>query len=383
MSLKRKYSRLRLIGFCGIVSFTLMACSSIQVGVDQARVVKQSHPNPTAMNRKRTVAIATFKGHSERVTSVAFSPDSQLIASASYDNTVKLWNPRTSQVIRTFLVQTTDEEHNQEYNLWVEASSKLAFSRDGKILTLGNGYNALIAWQVDTGQIVKKTRGRSSYTLGTAFSPDGHYFANALNRTSPASGSVSGLARFRPDQILQRLARIVYSQEAGDIGIWDVKTGQQIATIPKTGLPTSIAFSSDNQFLVSNAFGKISLWDLKSKKLLRTWLGYGSVAISPNNEFVAVNRFGSVKVWHLKTGKEIYSVEGECGVGEALTFSSDSKLLAASTAELNAITLWDVTAGERIVTLSSPQVWSITISPNSELLATGNSDNIVRVWKMQ
>jgi len=335
------------------------------------------------MNRKKPVAIATFKGHSERVTSVAFSPDSQLIASASYDNTVKLWNPRTSQVIRTFSVQTTDEEHNQEYKLWIEASSKLAFSRDGKILTLGNGYNALIAWQVDTGQIVKKTRGRSSYTLGTAFSPDGHYFANALNETSPVSESVSALARFRPDQILQRLTRTVYPQESGDIGIWDVKTGQQIGTIPKTGLPTSMAFSSDNQFLVSNAFGKISLWDLKSKKLLRTWLGYGSVAISPNNEFVAVNRFGAVKVWRLKTGKEIYSVEGEWGEDEALTFSSDSKMLAASTTELNKIALWDITAGERIATLSSPQVWSITISPDNELIATGNFDNIVRVWKMQ
>jgi WD40 repeat protein len=379
MSLKRKYLRLKLIGCFGIVGFALMACSSTQLGVNQARAVEQSHSNPAAMTRKNPIEIATFKGHSERVASVAFSPDSQLIASASYDNTVKLWNPRTSQVIRTFLVQTTDEEHNQEYKLWIEASSKLAFSRDGKILTLGNGYNALIAWQVDTGKIVKKTRGRSSYTLGTAFSPDGNYFANALNETS----SSSDLTRLSPDEISQRLARTVYSQETGDIGIWDVKIGQQIGTIPKTGLPTSMAFSSDNQFLVSNALnGKISLWDLKSKKLLRTWLGYGSVAISPNNDFVAINSYGCVKVWNLKTGQEIHVLEGDRDEGQALTFSSDSKLLA-STAELNTITLWDVTAGERIATLSSPQVWSIAISSDNELIATGNFDNIVRVWKMQ
>lgn len=380
MSPKHNYLRLRLVGWCGVVGFTLMACSPTRIGINQARAVEQSHPDPRAMTRKNPVAIAMFKGHSERVTSVAFSPDSQLIASASYDNTVKLWNPRTSQVIRTFPVQTPDEAHNQEYKLWIEASSKLAFSRDGRVLTLGNGYNALIAWQVDTGKVVKETRGRSSYTLGTAFSPDGNYFANALNGTS----SASDLDRLSPDEISQRLARTVYSQETGDIGIWDVKTGQQIKTIPKTGSPTSMAFSSDNQFLVSNALnGKISLWDLKSKKLLRTWLGYGSVAISPNNEFVAVNSYGCVKIWNRKTGKEIHGLEGERDEGQALTFSSDSKLLAASTAKLNTITLWDVTAGERITTLSSPQVWSITISPDSELIATGNFDNIVRVWKFQ
>lgn len=364
----------------GVVIVTSMACSSTQIKVEQARAIDQLHPNSTATNRKNLVAITTFKGHSERVTSVVFSPNGQLIASASYDNTVKLWNPRTSQVIRTFPVQTTDENHNQEYKLWIEASSKLSFSQDGKVLTLGNGYNALIAWQVDTGKVVKKTRGRDSYTLGTAFSPDGTYFANALSITP----SANDLAKFSPDEISQRLARSTHSQEAGEIGIWDVKTGQQISTISKTGLSFSMAFSSDSQFLASSALsGRVSLWDLKSRRLLRTWQGSGAVAISPNNEFVAANSLGCVRVWNLRTGKEIYSFEGERDDGQALVFSSDSKLLAASTAELSTITIWDLIPGQKVTTLPSPQVWAIAINSDRELIATGNFDNTVRVWKMQ
>jgi WD40 repeat protein len=108
------------------------------------------------MSRNKPVEITAFKGHSERVISVVFSPNGQLIASTSYDNTVKLWNPRTSQIICTFPVQTADEDHNEEYKLWIETSSKPSFSQDGTILTLGNGYNALIAWKVDTGEVVKK-----------------------------------------------------------------------------------------------------------------------------------------------------------------------------------------------------------------------------------
>lgn len=333
------------------------------------------------MTRKIPTTITTFKGHSERVTSVVFSPDGQLIASASYDGTVKLWNPRTGQVVRTFSVQTTDENQNQEYKLWIDISSKLSFSRDGKILTLGNGYNALISWQIDTGKVVKKTRGRDSYTLGTAFSPDGTYFANALGDI-PLANDLGGLSN---DEIVQRLIQKAGSQEAGEIGIWDVKTGQRISTISKTGLPTFMAFSSDNQLLASNdtLSSKVSLWDLKSKKLLRTWSENDSVTISPDNKFVAVNSCGRITVWNRNTGKEIYVLKGERGAGQALAFSPDSKIIVASTTELNTITLWDTTTGEKITTLSSPQVWSIAISSNNELLATGNFDNTVRVWKMQ
>ena len=239
------YNRLAAVGFAIVTS---MACSSTQLKVEHARAIDQLHLHSTAMSRKKPVAVTTFKGHSERVPSVVFSPDGQLIASASYDGTVKLWNPKTSQVIRTFLVPTTDEEHNQEYKLWIEASSKLSFSQDGKFLTLGNGYNALITWQVDTGKVVKKIRGRHSYTSATAFSPDGTYFANSLNDIF----SDVDLTKLSPDKILQRLTQSTYSQESGEIGIWDVKTGQQISTISKTGIASSMAFSSDNQFVASS-----------------------------------------------------------------------------------------------------------------------------------
>ena len=338
---------------------------------------RQCESHSTAMSRKKTRAITTFKEHSERVSSVVFSPDGQLIASASYDETVKLWNPKTSQVIRTFLVPTTDENHNQEYKLWIEASSKLSFSQDGKFLTLGNGYNALITWQVDTGKVVKKIRGRHSYTSATAFSPDGTYFANSLNNIP----SNVDLTKLSTDQIIHRLTQSTYSQESGEIGIWDVKTGQQISTIPKTGLSSSMVFSSDNQFLVNDSLNAtINLWDVKSRELLRVWEGYGSVAISPNNEFVAVNNYGCVKVWNRKTGKEIYSLEGERD-GEALVFSPNSQILAST--GLNTITIWDLMRGQKIITLSSPQIFTIAISLNGKLIASGNFDNTVRVWKMQ
>jgi WD40 repeat protein len=78
-----------------------------------------------------------------------------------------------------------------------------------------------------------------------------------------------------------------------------------------------MAFSSDNQYLASSALnGEVRLWNLRSRRLLHRWQGYGSVAISPNSEFIAVNSYGcGIKVWNRKTGKEIYSLQGGKMIG--------------------------------------------------------------------
>ena len=83
------------------------------------RTVKLWDPATGAVRR-------TFKGHSSKILAVAFSPDGRLVASGSRDRTVKLWDFETGVVRRTL------EGHSSSVG-------PVAFSPDGRLVASGSG----------------------------------------------------------------------------------------------------------------------------------------------------------------------------------------------------------------------------------------------------
>src|SRR5205823_14007432 len=85
-----------------------------------------------------TETIATFKGHTELVYAVAFSPDGKYLATGSFDNTIKLWEAATGKELKTF----GGPQGHQKMVLSV------AFSNDGTMIASGGADNALKVWDV-------------------------------------------------------------------------------------------------------------------------------------------------------------------------------------------------------------------------------------------
>jgi len=79
--------------------------------------------------------IRTFEGHTSGVTSVAFSPDGKLLASGSYDGTIKLWEVATGSLVRTLYGHT-----------WVVNS--VAFSPDGRLLASSSADATIKLWDI-------------------------------------------------------------------------------------------------------------------------------------------------------------------------------------------------------------------------------------------
>ena len=293
--------------------------------------------------------IATLEGHTEIVTSVAFSPDGTLLASGSWDDTVKLWDVATQERIA---------------NLHTDWVWSVSFSPDGTTLASGSS-GTVILWDVRTGERIATLKGHTivwgTNTLlapvrSVSFSPDG---------ATLASGSVDNTVK-----------------------LWDVATQTEVATLQgHRDEVTSVAFSPDGTLLASGSSDNtVKLWDMATRERIAT-LGHGAavnaVSFSPDGTLLASGSWdGMVKLWDMATRERIATL-GHGAAVNAVSFSPDGTLLASGSWD-GMVKLWDVLIREEIVTFwHTDGITSMSFSPDGTTLAAGGEDGTILLWDIE
>ncbi len=373
----------------------------------------------------------TFLGHGDAVTSVAISPDGQLLASGSADQTIKLWDFNSKSNIVTLkahagavntLAFSPDGTKlasggaDKAVKLWDVATLALvanwtnpnapvttvAFSGDGKRLAAGTDGRQAKLWDLATGKEVHEFKGNEGAAKLVAFSPDGKLFATGVAPPSfgvtiwdPTSlecvaflhdqaGGAWGMA-FSAD------SKVLAVTRSDGVVLFDLANGSLPGKLKGHDREVlAVAFSPDRKTLASGSGDcTVRLWDFETQKLLRVLKGHtgpiASVAFSADGRFV-VSGSGdrTVRLWEISAPKETETLRGHTDAVNALAFSPDDKMLATAGAD-RSIKLWDPATGATLATLAghSNAVTGVRFSADGVTLVSCGLDKTIRVWDVR
>lgn len=253
-------------------------------------------------NGKTGQLIRTLQGHAYAVHAIAMTPNNQTLISGSSDKTIKLWNLKTGQLIRTL------RDSQPVYQLLLSSDEQSLVSiTSPSSLSYGLGETTVKLWNLKTGQVVRTFTDFADSSAQPLLSPDGQILVTGSRDNSIRFWNARTGVRIRSlishSGTVRRLAMspdgqfLASSSADGSVKLWNFKTGQIIRTISNVGDIYNLSFSSDGRTLAMHDARGLQLWNWRSPKKIRTIEASSNFAFTPDGQTLLTSRDYSQEVW--------------------------------------------------------------------------------------
>ncbi|WP_235440921.1 WD40 repeat domain-containing protein, partial [Limnoraphis robusta] len=362
---------------------------SVSISKDGKTIVYGSWDNTIKVwNRETGELIRTLTGHGGKVYSVSISNDSKTIVSGSGDNTIKVWNLETPDA-----EPLTLKGHNGQVN-------SVSISNDSKTIVSGSDDNTIKVWNRETGEEIHTLKGHNGQVNSVSISNDSKTIVSGSEdynikvwnlQTGAEIRTLTGHQNWVKSVSISNDSKTIVSGSSDfTIKVWNLETGKEISTLKgHKGQVWSVSISNDSKTIVSGSEDStIKVWNLQTGEEIRTLKGHDnhvwSVSISNDGTIVSCSGDNTIKVWNLETGEEIRTLTGHGGKVYSVSISNDSKTIVSGSDD-NTIKVWNLETREEIRTLTghNGQVNSVSISNDSKTIVSGSGDNTIKVWNLE
>ena len=321
----------------GVLSIALSPDGELlATGIDEDIVFWQ-------INEGRPLSI--LPGHKAWVMAVSFSPDSNILASGSNDQTVRLWDVKTGQCLKTL------RGHNSRVQ-------SLAFSEDGKMIASGSNDKTVRLWDVETGKCLQVLTGHYRRILAIVF----HL----------------------------KYGLVISCGEDETVRFWNITTGKCVRVLKtQVNWMSSMALHPEGKILITASDGNtVKFWDIETGKCTQILAGYQervwAVAFSPDGQkFATGSNDQTIKIWDFSTGECVKTLQEHRHLVWWVGFSPDGQTLV-SVSQDQSVKFWQFASGQCLKTLDAYSNWVsfVTFNPDGKLLVSCSEDGLVRLWNI-